>query len=139
MAKASGIPKSLLKYSDPERQRQLQLERNRVWLLKPENKEKNRQASLRYRRRNRHLWHSDQIKYRYGMTPEQYAAQLAKQQGLCAICRQLWPERLHVDHNHLTNANRGLLCGHCNRGIGLFKENVDALAAAIRYLHEWGL
>ncbi len=84
---------------------------------------------------------------RYGITPEQYDEMLREQQGLCAICKK--PEiirdyrtgelrSLSVDHNHLTNTPRQLLCRRCNSGIGMFDENIDLLSAAIQYLKKHG-
>jgi len=31
---------------------------------------------------------------------------------------------------------RGLLCNKCNMGIGLFKDNIELLKEAIKYLEE---
>ena len=39
-----------------------------------------------------------------------------------------------VDHNHSTGQIRKLLCNHCNRAIGLFKENYNVIQRAINYL-----
>ena len=33
-----------------------------------------------------------------------------------------------------TNKIRGLLCSNCNRGLGHFKDNIDILKSAIKYL-----
>lgn len=41
---------------------------------------------------------------------------------------------LHVDHDHNWNEVRGLLCGSCNRGIGLLQENPQHLYKAAKYL-----
>lgn len=71
----------------------------------------------------------------YGVYPETIAAMQAEQEGRCAICSKK-PKRLVVDHNHSTGKIRALLCHCCNVGIGLFKENPGALAAAIRYLEK---
>lgn len=41
---------------------------------------------------------------------------------------------LEVDHCHQTNQVRGLLCGPCNRALGLLKDNIGNLERAIAYL-----
>lgn len=73
---------------------------------------------------------------RFNMTPEDFYKLLLKQDGVCAICFSPPKEgsRLHVDHNHITNAVRGLLCNLCNHGLGNFKDNKELLLRAIEYL-----
>lgn len=64
---------------------------------------------------------------------------LIAQQDKCAICKIPQSSlniRLSIDHCHSTSAIRGLLCSHCNFGIGNFKDNVEHLKAAIEYLME---
>jgi hypothetical protein len=78
--------------------------------------------------RKRHLRQS------YKLTPAEYEAYVVKQAGKCAICGAF--TKLHVDHDHLTNIVRGLLCGNCNRGIGMLKDDTNILAAAIAYLSQ---
>lgn len=41
---------------------------------------------------------------------------------------------LVMDHNHQTGKFRGMLCNHCNRGLGNFKDNINYLKLAIEYL-----
>lgn len=41
---------------------------------------------------------------------------------------------LAVDHCHQTRKLRGLLCGSCNRGIGLLGDSVERMEAALSYL-----
>ena len=43
---------------------------------------------------------------------------------------------LHIDHCHDSGKVRGLLCHGCNTAIGLFKENIDTMLKAIKYLKD---
>ena len=71
----------------------------------------------------------------YGISEEQYLSMLNAQEGRCWICGIHCSEKkLHIDHDHTTGIVRGLLCGNCNRGLGLFTENKQSLEKAIRYL-----
>ena len=76
------------------------------------------------------------IKYRYGMSLEEYEAMLQRQGGVCAICYEKCAsgKPLSVDHCHATGALRGLLCSHCNHGLGKFKDDVELLDRASCYL-----
>lgn len=81
-----------------------------------------------------------QLKSLYGITLEQYDSLLKLQNGYCAICQRPETRRLRgkvrplaVDHDHETGRVRGLLCGHCNSGIGYFKENPRLLKVAAGY------
>jgi hypothetical protein len=86
--------------------------------------------------RERNLWK------RFRITLEQYEEKFKTQHGLCSICK--CPERrlgkdgkplqLCVDHDHVTDTIRQLLCGDCNTAIGLMKEDVLRLQSAIDYL-----
>lgn len=40
----------------------------------------------------------------------------------------------HVDHDHATGMVRGLLCGRCNMGIGLLRDNIGIMKNTILYL-----
>jgi hypothetical protein len=75
-----------------------------------------------------------QRKFEYGMTRDAFTELLGAQGGCCAICRAKHDRRLHVDHNHETGRVRGLLCGHCNSGLGFFRDEAALLSAAIEYL-----
>jgi len=59
---------------------------------------------------------------------------LDEQEGRCKICRAEFEDAPHVDHDHETREVRGLLCHHCNTGIGLFRHDVKILKQAISYL-----
>jgi len=72
------------------------------------------------------------LKTRYGMTPADYDAMLARQNGVCAICKTDG-RKLNIDHNHKTNAVRGLLCNACNLGLGNFGDDPGFLRMAADY------
>ncbi len=90
----------------------------------------------------------------YGLTQEEYEKLFAKQAARCAICadkivsrfdekRPTWVgagapanDIARVDHCHLTNAVRGLLCSNCNILLGKAKDSEKLLLNAVRYLRE---
>jgi hypothetical protein len=85
------------------------------------------------------------LKHNYGITPDGVVAMLEAQGHRCKICNiELLKEngvrnckRGHVvDHCHTTKRIRGILCHRCNQGLGLFRDNPDYLATAIKYLQE---
>ena len=99
------------------------------------------------RRRAQAAAHGRSLASRYGMTPEQYAALYAAQNGLCAICRVARgiARRLAVDHDHKAGCGhhpdtgcprcwRGLLCKRCNQLIGWY--SAAQLDRAARYLDD---
>ena len=98
----------------------------------------NRERRKRYyaRHKNTRVLHQH-LKKLYGITLEEFKALLKKQKGVCAICKEKCTRksRLSVDHDHKTKRVRGLLCDHCNNGIGRFKDNVKILERAIIYLN----
>ena len=75
----------------------------------------------------------------YGMTREE--AEAAMKVPECQICgvdligRQGKNGRV-IDHDHDTGKVRGVLCSNCNRGLGHFKDNPEALRAAANYLED---
>lgn len=77
----------------------------------------------------------NRIKNRYGITEKDFNKRLEQQKNLCAICFKKPNTRLHIDHCHKTSKVRGLLCGNCNRALGLLKDNTMFLAKAIEYLN----
>jgi hypothetical protein len=72
-----------------------------------------------------------------GLTIKQFDILMEKQDGKCWICgnEETRPgRRLSIDHCHADGYIRGLLCGNCNTGLGLFKDRTDLLARAVDYL-----
>lgn len=94
-------------------------------------------ARHRLRYTTDHRWEK-QLKHRFNITTEEYWRMHAEQSGLCKICDrpQIVGTKLDVDHDHTTEKVRGLLCRHCNTGIGLLKDSVELIAKALTYLVE---
>ncbi len=78
------------------------------------------------------------LKWRYGITPEQWQALHDEQGGLCGICRgpQQGKRRLGLDHNHETGLVRGLLCDRCNLMVGKV-ETGEPVKADRHLIEEW--
>jgi hypothetical protein len=87
----------------------------------------------------------------YGISFEEYDRLRTAQDYRCAICNvheddswvggrppiegsRLSPNRLHVDHDHLTLAVRGLLCARCNIMIGYIEQSRERRARIEAYL-----
>lgn len=82
-------------------------------------------------------WYTSKLRSKFGITVDEYENLLQKQDNRCAICGKystIKGQRLAIDHNHLTKKVRGLLCHHCNVGIGYMRENIQTLKNAIEYL-----
>ena len=75
---------------------------------------------------------------RYGMSNADFDAMLARQGGTCAICKTKPPgQTLGVDHCHICNKVRRLLCPGCNLGLGHYKDDPRLTRAATGYLDEF--
>lgn len=77
------------------------------------------------------------IKSNYGLTRIEFDRILASQNGVCGICEgeKTGPGRtFRVDHDHATGKIRGLLCQHCNVGLGGARDNPEILRKMIDYL-----
>ena len=105
---------------------------------KRKNPERHRESERRRRRRRDsrqiRIERDQYLRRAYGLTLEEFDFLIAAQAGECAICAKVDGERLHVDHDHATGRVRGLLCGNCNRAMGLFHEDARRFEAAGSYL-----
>jgi len=110
-----------------------------------ENKNIIRERNINYHINNPEAKKRQALKRTYGITLEQYNKLFESQNGVCAICGK--PEtdtnnrtnkviQIAVDHNHQTGNVRGLLCGKCNRMLGLVDDKIEVLIKAIDYLKE---
>lgn len=101
--------------------------------------EAHKKAYNKWAEKNPRTRYAGQLRRKFNLTLEQYDAIAESQDGACAICKGP-PTRpfLCVDHDHDTNAIRGLLCNSCNSALGLFKDSPEILQAAITYLKQHG-
>lgn len=104
-----------------------------------------RSADLKLARERRNPQRSRVVKRfkNYGITEIQYQSLLVQQKHCCAICEQPLDcsgkrgrRAVNIDHCHLTNRVRGLLCGGCNLALGIFKDSEELLIQAIEYLRK---
>lgn len=99
--------------------------------------EKHNRNARNWRRAHPEKHAASKRKSTYGITQERFEELLIEQNGLCAVCRR--NRATDVDHNHETKEVRSLLCGDCNRALGLFRESVDTLVNAVMYLRKWNV
>lgn len=82
---------------------------------------------------------------KYGITVDQYMEILKEQNYSCKICGKdeaSYRKRLSVDHDHnccpgegsCGRCIRGLLCHHCNAGLGNVRDDIEVLQKMIDYL-----
>ena len=77
------------------------------------------------------------MKSQFGLSMADLQAIYEKQNYECAICHipeSALSKALHLDHNHQTNAIRGLLCATCNLSLGQVSDNLQFFQNAIPYL-----
>ena len=100
--------------------------------------DKNKEHLKKYER-------SYRLKKKYGITLDDYNKMLTDQDNKCAICKTSKPlpnkksyNGWHVDHCHTTGKIRGILCHTCNPSLGAFKDDINILKNAIKYLQNEG-
>lgn len=88
-----------------------------------------KRAELTRQRRAAHL------RREFGIGIDEYEQLLHLQGGVCKICGGIDAQKvLAVDHCHSTGSIRGLLCENCNRGLGMYKDDISLLMKAVEYL-----
>jgi hypothetical protein len=59
----------------------------------------------------------------------------------CQCCKRPFGNqknlRPHFDHDHITNAFRGWLCGHCNLALGHMRDDIATAKQMVDYLTEF--
>lgn len=87
------------------------------------------------------IWKRSRLKRKYGLTLEQFDLLVQQYEGACGICRVILtasgPTKLCIDHNHITNGVRGLLCHRCNCALGQMLDSPTLLRRAASYLESF--
>jgi hypothetical protein len=116
-------------------------QRYKNWIAKEDKKISNRATQKAWVKNNPDRCTNARLKYRFGITLEQYNLMLQEQSNKCAICgitekdhTLKMKNKFHVDHCHSTGLIRGLLCNNCNVSLGGFKDSKEILECAIKYL-----
>lgn len=83
------------------------------------------------------------LKHRYNKSYDWYVSTWEEQGRECIVCCEAiyiegdhGPYKACVDHDHSTGEVRGLLCNHCNRAIGLIKDNPWNARRIVQYLEK---
>lgn len=89
-----------------------------------------------FRKRHPDRKKSIHLKWKYGITLDQWNQMFQDQNGLCLICKTDKPtgSGWHTDHDHVTGKVRGILCNNCNIGLGAYRDNPELLRKAADYL-----
>lgn len=100
-----------------------------------------REEALAARRRQR-------FRLKYGISYEEWQAKLDSTEHRCEACGkhvddlpphpQSGLRSLSCDHNHLTGAVRGPLCGKCNIVLGFVDDSIERLEGLMAYLKKYG-
>jgi hypothetical protein len=105
-------------------------------LFRSRHPEKVKETLLKWYNNNQDKVIAQRLK-KYGITTSDYQKILSSQNGCCAICgisETKLNYRLCVDHCHITNIVRGLLCYSCNQGIGFLNDDINKMESAVIYL-----
>lgn len=78
--------------------------------------------------------------YFHDMSVEEFERRMAEQNSCCGICtKPISGREAQRDHCHVSGEWRGLLCGKCNRALGLFDDDPVRLLRAADYLVNGGV
>jgi DNA repair exonuclease SbcCD ATPase subunit len=101
-------------------------------VYREKNREKIRLWAREYYAKNRKLVGQRARARKYGITADQFAAAVKKQNGLCPVCGEKLPKnhsRIATDHCHKTGVVRGLLHVGCNVAVGAYERLGEQIKA----------
>lgn len=113
-------------YKHSETKDRLRSECKRCWSVNSNKYHIDNRETILPKRREYHF------KTNYNISLHELDLLKEAQQYRCAICNKLEP--LVVDHCHISNKLRSLLCAKCNQGLGSFNDNPQTLRDAADYI-----
>src|SRR5690349_8993447 len=113
------------RYAEDEEYRERLKAERRAYYAAHREKENGRQRRRSWAKKLSDFWR--RLARSYGICREQYEVLLARQGGVCGICRKPPQEPLCVDHSHATGRVRGLLCRKCNTGLGSYDDDASVM------------
>jgi hypothetical protein len=110
----------------------------RAYRNDPEHQERHLISSKKYRKKNADkisLYQRIRRLRLVGLNEQNFQVLKDLQGNKCAICGKDFAFcEPQVDHNHLTQEIRGLLCKQCNLMLGFSREDPETLLRAVLYL-----
>jgi hypothetical protein len=125
--------------NDRNAQRRAHRAGNLEWYRKLEAAQRNKnrvrynQTRDDWKKRNPEKRRFISLKLKFGITKEEFDAQLEAQHHMCVVCSEegvLW----HCDHDHVTGRLRGIVCRACNTGLAMFRDDPRKMEAAAAYI-----
>lgn len=126
--------------ANPERRKEIE----RASKKKNEKKVKNTARTYREQPKNKRSRRDTDLKRKYGIDHQEFDRMVVEQNGTCACCGGPPSKNkggsfvLHVDHDHETGNVRDLLCGPCNKALGLLRDSSKMANLAYIYLKKHG-
>jgi len=113
---------------------------NKHYLEKYRNKTEEERQQIYTDKKNKTTFESRKdwrLKYRFGITLEEYESMLEQQNNKCYICETyIQGKDIKVDHSHKTKKVRKLLCHNCNTALGLLGEKITLFEKCIDYIKQ---
>ncbi len=99
--------------------------------------QKRRKNDSVYAQKQADIRRASNLKRLYGLTIDKYTKMFEDQNYRCKICNReigIGNGTADVDHCHISNKVRGVLCKNCNKALGLVGDDINTLKNAIVYL-----
>lgn len=123
-------------YKEPDQKKRRATSHN-LWAAKNKDKVK-KYAQNVYKKHRVRILAENKVRRQwklYEITQGQYDKMFKQQNGVCTICfRPPNRQGLNIDHDHVTNRVRGLLCWYCNKYIVCGPNTPELLERAAAYL-----